>query len=103
MPNPVITRAIDRLMSRQDLSVEDISDVLAEINVAHTNRKHLGLIKLSHHIAATSRYSGADLVILAVPAQSTRAVLGLLGNLGEPVVLTAKCRALRPVRSEFRD
>src|SRR5215207_5919966 len=31
MPNPVITRAIDRLMSRQDLSMEDISAVLAEI------------------------------------------------------------------------
>jgi anthranilate phosphoribosyltransferase len=27
----VITKAIDRLMSRQDLSVEDISAVLAEI------------------------------------------------------------------------
>jgi len=31
MPNPVITRAIDRLMSREDLSVEDTSAVLAEI------------------------------------------------------------------------
>ena len=31
MPNPVITKAIDRLMSRQDLSVEDIAAVLAEI------------------------------------------------------------------------
>src|SRR4051812_4594889 len=31
MPNPVITKAIDRLMSRQDLSVEDISAVLSEI------------------------------------------------------------------------
>ena len=31
MPNPVITKAIDRLMSRQDLSVEDVSAVLAEI------------------------------------------------------------------------
>ena len=31
MPNPVITKAIDRLMRRQDLSVEDISAVLAEI------------------------------------------------------------------------
>ena len=31
MPNPVITKAIDRLMSRQDLSVEEISAVLAEI------------------------------------------------------------------------
>jgi anthranilate phosphoribosyltransferase len=31
LPNPVITRAIDRLMSREDLSVEDTSAVLAEI------------------------------------------------------------------------
>jgi anthranilate phosphoribosyltransferase len=31
VPNPVITKAIDRLMSRQDLSVEDIGAVLAEI------------------------------------------------------------------------
>ena len=31
MPNPVITKAIDRLMGRQDLSVEDIGAVLAEI------------------------------------------------------------------------
>ena len=65
-------------------------EVLAEINVAHTNRKHLGAQWLSSHISASSRYSGADLVILAVPAQATRAVLVALGNLGEPVVLTAK-------------
>ena len=31
MPNPVITKAIDRLMGRQDLCVEDIGAVLAEI------------------------------------------------------------------------
>src|SRR3954468_1938991 len=31
MPNPVITQAIDKLMSRQDLSVEETSAVLAEI------------------------------------------------------------------------
>src|SRR3569832_2312267 len=65
-------------------------DVLAEINVAHTNRKHLGTQRLSTHISASRQYSGADLVILAVPAQSTRAALEALGNLGEPVVLTAK-------------
>jgi glycerol-3-phosphate dehydrogenase (NAD(P)+) len=65
-------------------------DVLAEINVAHTNRKHLGLQRLSPRISASQRYSGADLVILAVPAQATRAALGALGPLGEPVVLTAK-------------
>jgi glycerol-3-phosphate dehydrogenase (NAD(P)+) len=64
-------------------------DVLAEINVAHTNRKHLGLLKLSTRISASSRYSGADLVILAVPAQATRAALAILGDPGEPVVLSA--------------
>ncbi len=31
MPNPVITKAIDRLMGRHDLSAEEISAVLAEI------------------------------------------------------------------------
>ena len=31
MPNPVITKAIDRLMSRKDLSAEETSAVLAEI------------------------------------------------------------------------
>ena len=65
-------------------------DVLAEINVAHTNRRHLGMLKLSPHISASPRYSGADLVILAMPAQATRAALAALGNLGEPVVLSAK-------------
>jgi len=65
-------------------------EVLAEINVAHTNRKHLGTQRLSPHISASRQYSGADLVILAVPAQSTRDALTALGNLGEPVVLTAK-------------
>ncbi|HWA45159.1 MAG TPA: NAD(P)H-dependent glycerol-3-phosphate dehydrogenase [Hypericibacter adhaerens] len=66
------------------------ADVLAEINVAHTNRRHLGLVRLSPHISASPRYTGADLVILAVPAQATRAALEALGNLGERVVLTAK-------------
>jgi glycerol-3-phosphate dehydrogenase (NAD(P)+) len=68
-------------------------DVLSEINVAHTNRTHLGAIKLSPRIRATSRYSGADLIILAVPAQATRAALmalNALGHLSDPVVLTAK-------------
>ena len=31
MPNPVLTRAIDRLASREDLSAEDMAAVLAEI------------------------------------------------------------------------
>ena len=31
MPNPVLTKAIDRLASRQDLSVDEAGEVLAEI------------------------------------------------------------------------
>ena len=31
MPNPVLTKAIDRLAQREDLSVQEMSDVLAEI------------------------------------------------------------------------
>jgi glycerol-3-phosphate dehydrogenase (NAD(P)+) len=65
-------------------------DVLAEINRSHTNSRHLGPQRLSPMIGASNRFSGADLVILAVPAQQTRDVLAILGNLGEPVVLTAK-------------
>jgi glycerol-3-phosphate dehydrogenase (NAD(P)+) len=65
-------------------------DVLAEINRSHTNSKHLGSQRLSPMVSASNRFSGADLVILAVPAQQTREVLAILGNLGEPVVLTAK-------------
>jgi glycerol-3-phosphate dehydrogenase (NAD(P)+) len=65
-------------------------DVLAEINRSHTNAKHLGSQRLSPMISASNQFSGADLIILAVPAQQTREVLTILGNLGEPVVLTAK-------------
>jgi glycerol-3-phosphate dehydrogenase (NAD(P)+) len=65
-------------------------DVLAEINRSHTNSRHLGTQRLSPLIGASNRFSGADLVILAVPAQQTREVLTILGDLGEPVVLTAK-------------
>ena len=65
-------------------------DVLAEINVAHTNRKHLGTQRLSSRVSASRHFSGADLVILAVPAQATRAALDTLGPLGEPVILSAK-------------
>ena len=31
MPNPVLTRAVDALASRRDLSAEEAADVLAEI------------------------------------------------------------------------
>ena len=64
--------------------------VLAEINRDHTNSRHLGAQRLSPMVRASNRFSGADLVILAVPAQHTRSALLALGNLGEPVVLSAK-------------
>ncbi|MEO8759187.1 MAG: NAD(P)H-dependent glycerol-3-phosphate dehydrogenase [Devosia sp.] len=75
---------------RQVMLIGRDADVLADINRNHMNSKHLGKQKLSPHITASSRYSGADLVILAVPAQASRAALEALGTLGEPVVLTAK-------------
>ena len=65
-------------------------EVLNDIGRNHANSKHLGNIRLSPHISASTRFGGADLVILAVPAQATRAVLTDLGRLTDPVVLTAK-------------
>jgi len=75
---------------RQVMLIGRDASVLADINRNHTNTRHLGRQPLSPHIAASSRYSGADLVILAVPAQASRAALETLGSLGEPVVLSAK-------------
>ncbi|MEP7239291.1 MAG: NAD(P)H-dependent glycerol-3-phosphate dehydrogenase [Devosia sp.] len=65
-------------------------EVLGEINRTHTNSRYLGPLQLSPHVSATNRYSGADLIILAVPAQMTRAALMDLGGISEPVVLSAK-------------
>jgi glycerol-3-phosphate dehydrogenase (NAD(P)+) len=78
------------MAGRQVVLIGRDPDVLAEINAAHTNHKHLGATKLSPGIAATSRFSGADLVILAVPAQATRAALMLLDDVTGPIVLSAK-------------
>jgi glycerol-3-phosphate dehydrogenase (NAD(P)+) len=65
--------------------------VVEEINSAHTNKAHLGAQKLSDRISANRRFSGADLVVLAVPAQASRAALSSLAGLdGVAVVLTAK-------------
>jgi glycerol-3-phosphate dehydrogenase (NAD(P)+) len=65
--------------------------VVDEINREHTNSRHLGAQKLSPGIAASLVFSGTDLLILAVPAQASRAALsGLDGLDGLPVVLTAK-------------
>ena len=65
--------------------------VVDEINRDHTNSRHLGAQKLSPGIGASLAFEGADLLILAVPAQASRVALAALGRLdGLPVLLTAK-------------
>jgi glycerol-3-phosphate dehydrogenase (NAD(P)+) len=64
--------------------------VVDEINAWHINSGHLGAQKLAERIRATTTFTGADLVILAVPAQASRAALSSLSLRGVPVVLTAK-------------
>lgn len=63
--------------------------VIDEINTRHTNSAHLGAQLLSPSIRAGA-FAGADLAILAVPAQASRAALAGLSLEGVPVVLTAK-------------
>ncbi|MEO7221052.1 MAG: NAD(P)H-dependent glycerol-3-phosphate dehydrogenase [Devosia sp.] len=64
--------------------------VADEINTRHTNSAHLGAQTLSTSIRGATSFTGADLVILAVPAQASRAALVGLSLAGVPVVLTAK-------------
>ncbi|MDR3471834.1 MAG: NAD(P)H-dependent glycerol-3-phosphate dehydrogenase [Devosia sp.] len=68
--------------------------VVAEINAGHTNTAHLGGQKLSPRISAALQFDPAvDFVILAVPAQASRAALGVVGGValaGKPVILSAK-------------
>jgi glycerol-3-phosphate dehydrogenase (NAD(P)+) len=66
------------------------------INRTHTNPGYLGPITLSGRITATIDMAGvmaADIIILAVPAQASRAALQSIGAAalaGKPVVLSAK-------------
>ncbi len=66
--------------------------VIADVNGQHRNTKHLGGLPLSERITASAVLPDADLVILAVPAQQSRAALSqVAGRLaGKPVVLSAK-------------
>lgn len=66
------------------------ADAVAEINARHTNSQHLGAQSLAPSIRASTQYEGADLVVLAVPAQASRDALATLGLGDVPVVLTAK-------------
>jgi glycerol-3-phosphate dehydrogenase (NAD(P)+) len=64
-----------------------------EINTSRTNARYLGKQALHAAISATTVAAEADIVILAVPAQSSRAALRALDPAllaGKPVVLSAK-------------
>ena len=66
---------------------------VAEINTSRTNGRYLGAQLLHAAITASATAGDADIVILAVPAQSSRAALGALDPAllaGKPVVLSAK-------------
>jgi len=67
--------------------------VIEEINRQHRNRAYLGEMPLHGRLGASDRSDGtADLVILAVPAQASRAALVQAAEAlaGKPVVLSAK-------------
>lgn len=74
------------------LMVRD-ADQAREINIRHTNSRFLGPQALFKTIHAATEAQSADIVILAVPAQATRAVLMRLDPaflLDRPVIVSAK-------------
>jgi glycerol-3-phosphate dehydrogenase (NAD(P)+) len=67
--------------------------VVEEVNQRSRNSRYLSDTRLSERITALDHFeASAELVILAVPAQSSRAALSLAGKalVGKPVVLSAK-------------
>jgi glycerol-3-phosphate dehydrogenase (NAD(P)+) len=67
--------------------------VIEEVNQRSRNSAYLGDIRLSERVTALDHLEpNADLVILAVPAQASRAALSLIADRlgGKPVVLSAK-------------
>jgi glycerol-3-phosphate dehydrogenase (NAD(P)+) len=74
------------------LVVRDVAQA-DEINQRHTNSRYLANQCLHEAIHAATDAVAADFVILAVPAQASRAALGALDAdalIGRPVVLSAK-------------
>ncbi|MHA6689161.1 NAD(P)H-dependent glycerol-3-phosphate dehydrogenase [Devosia sp. A449] len=66
---------------------------VAEINSQHSNARYLGSQQLHPGIIAATSAAPADFIILAVPAQSSRAALAALDPAllaGRPVILSAK-------------
>lgn len=64
--------------------------VVAGVNRDHVNREHLPQERLHPAILGQGTFTGADFVILAVPAQASREALAGLRLGGLPVVLSAK-------------
>ena len=68
--------------------------VIAAINATHTNPAFLGDRPLSENITGSVAFDASvDFVILAVPAQASRAALAAIGAeklAGRPVILSAK-------------
>jgi glycerol-3-phosphate dehydrogenase (NAD(P)+) len=74
------------------LVVRDVAQA-DEMNQQHTNSRYLADQRLHEAIHAATDAAAADFVILAVPAQASRAALGALDAdalVGRPVVLSAK-------------
>ena len=64
-----------------------------EINTQHTNARFLGAQALDAGIVAGTTFLPADIIVLAVPAQATRAVLAALDPAlfaHRPIIVTAK-------------
>lgn len=82
------------MAGRQVVLVGRDPTVIAAINGQHRNPWHLGNQPLDPAIrAAAALPDDAEVVVLAVPAQETRAVIGAIGSAalaGRPVILSAK-------------
>jgi glycerol-3-phosphate dehydrogenase (NAD(P)+) len=64
--------------------------VVTSVNFSQANAAHLPQHRLHDAIRAETQFSGADFLIVAVPAQATRVALAGLRLDGLPVVLSAK-------------
>lgn len=76
------------MAGREAVVVARDPETIHEINAWHTNRRYLGDVLLSRRVTAAAE-AHADLTIIAVPAQQTRAALERHSVAG-PVILSAK-------------
>lgn len=80
------------LAGRQVTLVARDPAVVDEINTSATNRKHLGACPLHPSLKAAETLADADFIILAVPAQQSRAAMTVhrAGLENRPILLSAK-------------